>query len=75
MDLQDDPLRTVVAVVLFLVLAPDDGKGVHDVRDGVAGLGKALLHPGQVLGKVVVRTAVGPPGRDPVHCCISPEIG
>ncbi len=38
---EDDAFGAVVAVVCFFVLATDDGEGVHDVADSIAGVGKA----------------------------------
>lgn len=39
-DFEDDALGAVVAVVLLLVLAADDGEGVHDVGHSVMGAGE-----------------------------------
>ena len=65
-DLEDDAFGAVVAVELLLVLALDDGEGVHDVGHGVARGGEAGLEPRQVFGRLAFRrtpVALGSAGR------------
>ena len=49
----------VVAVALRLVLAADDGEGVHDGGDGVARRREAGLEPRQVCRRLAVCRAPG----------------
>ena len=64
-DVEDGVLGAVVAVSL-VVSAADDGEGVQDVGDGVAGGGEAVLEFRELLGGFVVGAAVGAAGRTPV---------
>ena len=53
-DVEDDAPGAVVAVELRLVLAADDGEGVHDVGHGVARGWEAGLEPRQVCRRLAV---------------------
>jgi hypothetical protein len=53
-DCEDDTPGAIVAVELRLVLAADDGEGVHDVGHGVARRREAGLEPRQVCRRLAV---------------------
>ncbi len=61
-NFQDDSFSAVVAVVLRLVLALDDGEGVHDVVHGVAWRWEAGLEPSKVLCRLFLGLAPFPAG-------------
>ena len=64
-DFEDDALGAVFAV-LFLVLALDDGEGVHDVGHGVAGGREVALELGEFLRGLVAHGAFGDAGGLPL---------
>ena len=55
-DFEDDALGAVVAVILLLVPAANDGEGVHNVGHGVAWSREAGPEPCQVFFRFVVRS-------------------
>lgn len=63
-DFKDDSLGAVLAVLL-LVLAADDGEGVHDVGDSVARRVEAEPKVRELFEGFVAGTTVGTARRSP----------
>ena len=72
-DFKDDPLGAILAVVL-LVLAADDGEGVHDVGDSVARRVEAEPKVRELFAGFVAGTTVRTARRAPASVLFGQQI-
>ena len=72
-DVKDNALGAVLAESL-LVLAADNGKGVHDVGDGVARGGEKAFEFRKLRGSFVVRASFGATGGPPAVTFVGGKV-